>query len=132
MAEPKTVRAKTTKPKPKPKLTKPKAKPAPKSAGAKLRNLKPENVESVTLYHDECYSCHSRKYQRLYSWIIDARIALAAYIQKRAPLNKEWQDEAKAIIEANHGLKKPFVAVKPRDDEIIALNIEDFYKELGL
>lgn len=125
MAEQEPVQA-TPKPKPK-RVTKPRAKPTKKTLATAIRNLKPEEIEAVTLYHDECYSCHSKRYQALYSWIIDNRIALRAFEQRRTPLSPDWQREKAAIVAKNPEIRHPFIAIKVKGANApIVANYKDF------
>lgn len=84
-----------------------------------------DKIKSITLYHTECYPCHSKKYEGIRRFVLDHRIGLAKFSQNRIVLKKEWMMLAR-FYRASQGIEAPFVVITTNEDEEIAMSYDDF------
>lgn len=84
-----------------------------------------DKIKSIELYHTECYSCHSKKYEGIRRFVLDHRIGLAKFSQNRIVLKKEWMMLAR-FYRASQGVEAPFVVITTNEDEEIVMSYNDF------
>lgn len=84
-----------------------------------------DKIKSIALYHTECYSCHSKKYEGIRRFVLDHRIGLAKFSQNRIVLKREWMMLAR-FYRASQGIEAPFVVITTNEDEEIVMSYNDF------
>lgn len=84
-----------------------------------------EQIELIEVWTDECYSCHSKKYDAVMRFIIDNKVQLEKYKVRRIPLKREWIQKAKEY-RAKNRIDGAFVVIKKTKGKDIVESVKNF------
>ena len=84
-----------------------------------------EQIELIEIWTDECYSCHSKKYDAVMRFVLDNKIQLEKYKVRRIPLKREWIQQAKEY-RAKNRIDGAFVVIKKTKGKDIVESVKNF------
>lgn len=82
-------------------------------------------IETIEVWTNECYSCHSKKYDAVMRFVIDNMIRLDKYQVIRIPLKREWIWKANEY-RAKQNVESPFIVIKLKEGEEIVESVKNF------
>ena len=84
-----------------------------------------DKIELIEVWTDECYSCHSKKYDAIMRFVLDNQVKLEKYKVRRIPLKREWIHIAKEY-RAKNRIEGAFVVIKKTKGKEIVESVKNF------